>query len=432
MSNNGGPIPSSAVNPGPAAPGDRATRDLPPLPKSWEGGFSALVVTGSLAPVLGQVVAVLACPLLPARAGSLPAVPQVPAAALIIAVVVTIIVWVLEFFLMAPMMSSPKAQPRFYTELFYRYQQVRDRWDQLETDQVPPEVQTQLEWAHRALVGEDRGPGFRWALAYGYVSVLRSVHFAEEALILVERPERVLSDAVYDELSLGGSTIATRDALGRQIEGARSGVAGAEPPGGDPQAREQTRKQDRLAREKLRVVRRAIDAFRDDARDGVIRARNQLLIVMFVVSGLTFLLLGLAEASGVPVICLTTVAALYLVGAVVGCFNRLRIEAKQSTAEEDFGLFQARLLAMILMSGLAAIGGVYLVAALPSLVTIQGVTRPVPALSTIFDLSSSSTSLLYAAVFGLVPETLTKLLLGAADKLQSDLLTSGPTNSTAS
>ena len=387
-----------------------------------------MVLTGSLAPVLGQVVAVLVCPLLPARAGSLPDVPQVPAAALIVAVVVTIIVWVLEFFLMAPMMSSPKAQPRFYTELFYRYQRVRDRWDQLPPDEVPLDVQTQLDWARRALVGEDRGPSFRWALAYGYVSVLRAVHFAEEALILVERPERVLSDAVYDELSVGGSTIATRDALGRQIEDARSGIAGADAPEGGPQSREK----DRLAREKLRMVRSAIDGFRDDARDGVIRARNQLLIVMFVVSGLTFLLLGLAEASGVPVVCLTTVAALYLVGAVVGCFNRLRIEAKQSTAEEDFGLFQARLLAMILMSGLAAIGGVYLVAALPSLVTIQGVARPVPGLSTIFDLSSNNTILLYAAIFGLVPENLTKLLLGAADKLQSDLLTSGPAKSTAS
>jgi len=431
MSTDIGSNPSPVANSNPTAAGDRASRGLPPLARWWEGGFSALVLTGSLAPVLGQVVAVLAYPLLPTRAGSSPAVPQSLPAALIIALAVTIIVWALEFFLMAPMMSSPKAQPRFYTELIYRYQQVCDRWTHVGLKKVPVEVQTQLDWAHRALIGEDSGPSLRWALAYGYVSVLRAIHFAEEALILVELPERVLSDALYDELALGGSTIATRDALAKQIESARSGVATLAPVG-DHQAREKIQETNREAREKLRVVRYAIDAFRDDARDGVVRARNQLLLAMFVVSALTFLLLGLAEASGVSVVALTTVAALYLVGAVVGCFNRLRIEAKQSSAEEDFGLFQARLLAMVLMSGLAAIGGVYLVAALPALVPIQGATRPVPELATIFDLSSNSSCLLYAAIFGLVPENLTKLLFGTADKLQADLLTSGPANSTAS
>ena len=177
-----------------------------------------------------------------------------------------------------------------------------------------------------------------------------------------------------------------------------------------------------------RAVRNAINVFRDDARNGVIRARNQLLLVMLVVSTMTFVLLGVGEVIGVPTVYVMSVAALYLVGAIVRCFNRLRIEAKRSSAAEDFGLFQARLLATLLMSGLAAIGGVYLVAALPSLLPLEGVTRAVPALSTIFDLTSNEAGVLYAAIFGLAPETLTNLLLQGADKLQGDLLASRPAN----
>jgi hypothetical protein len=176
----------------------------------------------------------------------------------------------------------------------------------------------------------------------------------------------------------------------------------------------------------LRSVRNAINVFRDDARNGVIRARNQLLVVMLVVSLATLALVGLAESIGVPTVYLTSAAALYLVGAIVGCFNRLRIEAKRSSAGEDFGLFQSRLLATLLMSGLAAIGGVYLVAALPSLIAVRDAALPVPRLSTIFDLTSNEASLLYAAIFGFAPETLTNLLLKGADKLQTDLLSSRP------
>ncbi len=421
------------AHPGPTAiahiadPTDRESRDLPPLPARWEGGFAALTLTGYLAPVLGQVVAVLAYQLLPLEAGSSPATPQAPVAALGIAAGVTIIVWALEFLLLAPMMRSPTALPRFYRELMARYQHVRDRWEVLGPSAQPveaKEAKTQLEWQRRALIGEDSRAGLPWASADGYVSVLRSVHRVEEALILIEPRERVLSDAEYDQLSLTHSTLDTRDDLLTDIKAATDDLSAAATQG--DQSRE------RQARDNLRVVRYAIDTFRDDARDGVIRARNQLLQLMFVVSALTFLLFGLAEVFGVPAVCLISVAALYLVGAMVGCFNRLRIGAQQTSAEEDFGLYQARLMATLLMSGLAAIGGVFLVAALPVLTPIAGVTPQVPALSKIFDLSSNTTSLLYAAVFGLVPETVTKLLTGTADKLQTDLLASRPANSKTS
>jgi hypothetical protein len=443
MSDVGSAVHSQAENAASVPSGDRQSSQLPPLPRWWEGGVAALYLYGYLALLCGQVVAVLVYPLLPSRAGSSPAIPQEPAAALVIAVVVTIVVWALEFLVLRAMTSAPKAQPRFYTELIFRYQQVRDRWAERGTAHppiaLPVEVKTQLEWATRALTGEDKGPGLRWAMAYGYVSVLRAVHFAEEALILVERHDRVLSDTVLDELSLKSSTIQARNELVKEIEAGRTALrsnaaeaphpqAPAPPPPTHASGSSAAPLSMGEGLERLRLVRYAIDNFRDDLRDGVIRARNRLILVTFVVSTLTFLLLGLAEVVGVPSVCLTSVAALYLVGAIVGCFNRLRIEAKQSSAGEDFGFYQMRLMAVPLMSGLAAVGGVYLVAALPALLPVQGEPHAVPALWAIFDLSSNGASLLYAAVFGLVPETLTKWLLGAADKLQSDLLASRPIN----
>jgi hypothetical protein len=99
----------------------------------------------------------------------------------------------------------------------------------------------------------------------------------------------------------------------------------------------------------------------------LIRARNRLIWTMLAVGVTTYLLLSLALVAGVAVTYIQTAAILYLVGAIVGLFNRLRIEAGQSSAVEDFGLSQARLVVTPLVSGLAAVAGVYLIAALPVL-----------------------------------------------------------------
>lgn len=443
MPDDGGAIPAPADAAPPAQGAVYRDPDLPRPPDPWEGSIAALWVSSSVAPVCATAIAVLVYPLLPSQQGSSPAVPQLPAAALVAAILITFLLWLMVIRLLAPLMSAQKSQPRFYTELIERYQQLRDRIAQL--DSVPArdliEARTQLDYARRSLVGEDSAPALRWALAHGYISVLRALHRVEEALFLVEPVEAVLGDAVHDELSLDQSTIATRDALRTQIAAAKTALlaaptsGAARPIGSNPPAGTQPAPpspdgalSERQARETLRSVRNAINAFRDDARNGVIRARNQLLVVMLVVSLATLALVGLGEAIGVPTVYLTSAAALYLVGAIVGCFNRLRIEAKRSSAGEDFGLFQSRLLATLLMSGLAAVGGVYLVAALPSLISVRNAALPVPHLSMIFDLTSNEGSLLYAAIFGFAPETLTSLLLQGADKLQTDLLSSRPAN----
>jgi hypothetical protein len=176
------------------------------------------------------------------------------------------------------------------------------------------------------------------------------------------------------------------------------------------------------AREALREVRHALNEFRDDRHDGLIRARNRLVWTMLAVGVTTYLLLSLALVAGVPVKYIQSVAVLYLIGAIVGLFNRLRIEAGQSSAVEDFGLSQARLVVTPLVSGLAAVAGVYLIAALPALLP-TGATPAAepPDLSVVYDLAANSMAIVYAAIFGLAPSSLTSRLAMASARLEKDL-----------
>jgi hypothetical protein len=239
------------------------------------------------------------------------------------------------------------------------------------------------------------------------------------------RREDLLADIEHDELALSRSTIDNRDILLGSLAAARNALQGvAAAPG---RANPRDRATEAEARSKCANVRRAIEQFRDDAREGLVRNRSQMQSWVIVLGWFTFFMFGLGVLAGAPPIYLMTAAALYLVGVGAALTGRLRIGARQSSLSEDFGLGQVRLLATLLMSGLAAVGGVYLVAALPSLMPAQGTpANPVPALSTIFDLRTNPAALLYAAIFGLVPETLTNHLLQGADKLQSDLASSRP------
>jgi hypothetical protein len=259
------------------------------------------------------------------------------------------------------------------------------------------------------------------------MSVLRALHRADEALIIVEPTDAAVGDALHDALSLEGSAIGNRERL---LNIVRIGMHRLSPGSAasfmsavtDAPADEKDRISENQAREALREVRHALNEFRDDRHDGLIRARNRLVWTMLAVGITTYLLLSLALVAGVAIKYIQTVAVLYLIGAIVGLFNRLRIEADQSSAVEDFGLSQARLVVTPLVSGLAAVAGVYLVAALPALLP-TGATTPAepPDPSVVFDLAANSMAIVYAAIFGLAPSSLTSRLAMASARLEKDL-----------
>ncbi len=189
-----------------------------------------------------------------------------------------------------------------------------------------------------------------------------------------------------------------------------------------------------VARGVIREVRFAINEFRDGAWDGLVRVRNRLLRTILVAGVVGVLLLDLAVLSNVPSFNLISAIVFFLVGALVGLFNRLRIEAGSSQAVEDFGLFEARLLHTPLLSGLAAVGGVFLTAILPVVSSIVATgSNATPAelkpLTDVFDISKNQVGLLVAAVFGLAPNSILTILKEQSDRYKRDLAKSSATSS---
>jgi hypothetical protein len=279
-----------------------------------------------------------------------------------------------------------------------------------------------------------------WVMGTGYIRLWQQIHRLQEATILFGPVDRVIAAGLDDETRLQGSNIDNRDLLlGRLREAltvvmAAAGVGPAYLPRtpAPPAVAPPTRNDELVARAVLRDVRRAIEEFRDERRLGLVRARNQLMRTVLVTNIVLLGILALALEVGAPPRALIAAAAFFLVGAMMGLFNRLYLDAGAETAIEDYGLSTARLLHTPLFSGLAAVGGVLVVPMLSVLVNPDGSSATssgvsglsVPALTTIFNLDTRPFGLVIAAVFGLSPGVLISRLQQEAERFKSDLKSS--------
>ena len=291
---------------------------------------------------------------------------------------------------------------------------------------------------HLAYVGrelglsEERPPssGLRWLLATGYVDLWRRLHRAEEALILAQPAEQLVGDAVFDDLRLDGSPIAGAGELRNKLRLAVSQLDAEAthflnpPPAGLEQQKMEAGGHDRdahvaAARGVLRSIRRTINDFRDDRREGLVRSRNNLYATVLFAGLVAYLVLGLAMVYGVSRQAVVAGAAFYLVGALVGLFRQLRAASLTGPpTEEDYGLSTARLIHTPLFSGLAGVAGAALVKVLPALtttITDAKTTLPQIKLDNVFNLVDWPQGLIWAAVFGLTPTLLISSLQRGAD-----------------
>jgi hypothetical protein len=282
------------------------------------------------------------------------------------------------------------------------------------------------------LAGDGAPPsaGIQWLLANGYTNMWVRLHRAEEALIEIAPDECVIREVVNDDLRLQGSTIPNAGELLRRLRLAAEDLgpsaarylgrpSEAERAGGGAQ-------RERVARAIVREVRRSVNDFRDDCREGIVRGRNRLYATVMFTGLTTFGLLGLAVVAEAGVSEIVAATAFYLVGGVVGLFRQLRsASAADAMTEEDYGLSIARLLQTPLFSGLAAVGGVVVTALLSAVVPVLGDGQPatdqLPTLSEIFSLADNRVGLVVAAVFGLTPSLLISRLHGQVEKYKSDL-----------
>jgi hypothetical protein len=276
-------------------------------------------------------------------------------------------------------------------------------------------------------------PGLRWLLATGYVTLWSLVHRAEEALIEAEPASAVLDVAFYDELRLNDSPIGNSTILRVQLRQAvavlQPGVQRYLPPllgqsaGAMPNqvllesaATSTPPDSEAAARGILRSIRRTINEYIDSRRDGLVRARNGLLMTTFFTGLFSYLLLGLAVCNRVHTKALSEATAIFLVGALVGLFNRLYADSRADAVVEDYGLSRARLMQTPILSGLAAIGGILITEMAAG---VQGTASSLFAAG--HGSSVSPSDLLVAALFGLTPHLLIGRLSNQAEQFKSDL-----------
>jgi hypothetical protein len=318
------------------------------------------------------------------------------------------------------------------------------------------------------------GKGARWVLGTGYVDLWTSLHDADEALFIVEPDAAVRSYGLHDEMRLKDSNVRNEDDFLSKLRRAVLVLGGGQYLSAAPPLPtvEDTEKKDpcerRLARVMLSDVRHVLNEFRDGRRAALVRGQNHLTAVGTLTGVAAYTLLALAVLVEAPIQNIIAAVFFFLVGAVVGLFQQLRLSTTgRLPTEEDFGLGRARLVYAPILSGLAAVLGVAVTAMLyaslsgPVLVYPERpASSPVgaeeggqgadgtegdsgdvgalpevpdlvpPPLGRIFDLDANRSGLLIAAVFGLTPGLLVNRLQAQADRIKGDLQsTSGPETS---
>nr|HET6902075.1 hypothetical protein [Ktedonobacteraceae bacterium] len=311
--------------------------------------------------------------------------------------------------------------------------------------------------------------GLRWVLGTGYINVWSLLHKTDEALIEVEPEEAVIHGALNDYLSIQDSTIDNQDKLlSKLIQAVKeldpkamiyfsehqpgtnqdivleqlalivkkinhlpvahahknqededdSEEDGAQTVHVNPEARSQ-------ARVVLRSVRHALNKFRDDSWEGLVRSRNQLLGTIALTGIITYLLLVIILLSGTSLSIVIAATTFYTVGAVAGLFGRLYRESSSSSSVDDYGLSITRLFATPLLSGLAGVGGAFI-----SVILYAEATNPtIPFAISLKNFSLESGYLfLVAAFFGLTPNLIIKSLQQQAEKYKSDIESSSSAN----
>ena len=119
---------------------------------------------------------------------------------------------------------------------------------------------------------------------------------------------------------------------------------------------------ERRSRMIIQAIHRSLNTYRGTRWSELGRARWQLMITTTVAGIVAFFLLALGLIRGIHPEQLMTGWAYFLVGAVAGLFLRLYLASKESQVSDDYGLEAARVYQTPLLSGMAAVIGVVLMA----------------------------------------------------------------------
>lgn len=374
------------------------------------------------------------------------ATADVRLAAVVVGPILGILVWLIIGLVATRFAGADQANPTIYQELAARADGLvvpeltgSDATDVLKRQAVD-EVLAHQEWVQRQLgtsLGADGRPvtapatGWSWTTGAGYVGLWQRIHRAEEARLVLLGDQQLQAAALYEQARLAGAKLPEGPVLQRQLAvamqslGLRTAIAPEPVP-----ALGETAVPRPVALALLTRVMHTINEFKDDSTAELVRLRRRLTQSLLWTGMVGWLLLALAILAQVSTGMILTAAALYLVAAIAGLLQRIYDDLRLDHGLEDYGLGTARMLLAPLVSGIAGLTGVGLVAIVTSSTGGTGIGGGGDdLLAHTFDLAENPFAVVAAAVFGLAPGVLLRRLQQIGTEIQLDIKSAGTTGS---
>ncbi len=357
---------------------------------------AALIRTGSTVPLF-LVASIITAVVYFASVNVLDAVLPAPWIAVLLGLSITLVLWLLLSFFARGWTTFDRANALISSRLKSRLlslsaQFVSWRWNGKDRNDQTDFKQAQAYFD--SIEDIFKTGRSMWVLGTGYLEIGQLLDRAEETMIEFAPVSEVIAQANLVELYLEGSAIGQREKLLNILRTAVQELnlpLSVAPPQEGP----------RLG---LRSVKQVLNSYRHDLWEALVRMRNQLLSVTFIIALFTYVLLCFAVLSGVPTVAMMSITIFYFLGAASGFFSRLSTESRANRLGDDYGVSMARIVLTPLMSGLSAIAGVLVVAMSLSLL------RSPLRLVSVYD-ATSALNVLAAAVFGLLPNIFANTLL---------------------
>jgi hypothetical protein len=296
----------------------------------------------------------------------------------------------------------------------------------------------------------NRKQNLPWVLAIGYLDIWERIHRVDEAFIYLEPRELVIRDALHDESCIENSAINNREELlanlrtavttldakaakylNQQAPKQAASVMGNSMMPEAPQNAGQaiiTNAQGKAitstatqkclvccdhesgetqARAIIKEVRFTLHKFRDDRWEKLVRVRILLMKQSVFAAVFSYILLEFAIIAGASLETLKAATTFYLIGVIAALFKRLYDQSKSDASLDDHNLANVRIVAAVVFSGLAAVGGV--------------LVQMFIAHDNSLGLSLSLQNIFVAAAFGLTPSLFVTAIQKQADQYKSDL-----------
>jgi hypothetical protein len=253
--------------------------------------------------------------------------------------------------------------------------------------------------------------GLPWVSYTGYVSMWDRINKIDEAMIGVLPCQTVIESANYDELSLTDSGVPGSNELLTLLDEAIATLSSDPTSPSAVNNGQVSQQSEQKARANIRKVKSALHKFTNERWDGLVRARNQLMVTAFLTTFFTYILVIIAILANVPRMNTIDAMVFYFLGAIVGLFGRLFDERNADTVMDDYGLSMARIIVTPLISGLAALVGVLFVTTSSTIDTIYNITLQ---------------NLVFAAVLGFAPNILISSLQSKSEEIKGQIKSASP------